>query len=170
MYIDIAIRTHRFVLLPDGSDSNGLRAPIFLRFLLASLAISFIVIAIGFIGSRISIVVDGIYTLCLILTAVVVLYVVARLSLVLPNRALGEATRYSEVWSWSQGIGWRLAGAIYLPIVCLGIVSGLLTQAVPPGLALVATTLVGLPTTVFGIILLSVAYRDIAARSARQTP
>lgn len=105
------------------------------------------------------------------------LYLSARVSLILPNRAVGQTEPLGNVWQWSSGNGWKLVGALYIPLLVLSIPTGLLALLfhVPPphpeGIIVnVLFFLASLPVIISAPALLSVAYRDLHEHSRENAP
>ncbi len=99
------------------------------------------------------------------------LYVLARLSLVLPATAIGQRPTLKGSWRLSRSNGWRLA--VLSPAVLAWVLYVLLLNEslVPPGIALhglAAFTVVLL--WVFGMALLSRAYSWFAGEIEPPTP
>lgn len=166
-YVAIAVRTHRHILLGrDGDEAVSLLAN-YLRFAVWGLVIAVIggllcfpiILAASFVPASVFFLIA--FFIGAFLPAV---YVMARLSLLLPDRAIGQATPLEVVWTWSDRNGWNLVGALYLmPFVLILAISGL-TYKTPDYVRNVVAATTYVPMVVFQVALLSVAYRDLKAR------
>lgn len=160
----VAVRVHRYILLPP-----GLREPAsaheYLRFgtwclLLALPLIAWLVpvfaasLSPAIMASR-----SLTVSLWFLLGFVATPYVWSRLSLGLPNRAVGQAASISNVWSWSKGRGWWLTGAIVLPSVLMYAATSLGAWPMPQGIRGYLVAIVSVVWVPFQVALLSCSYR-----------
>jgi membrane-anchored glycerophosphoryl diester phosphodiesterase (GDPDase) len=65
-----------------------------------------------------------------VLFVIPLFYLVVRLSFVFPAVSVDESYRFVHAWRHSRGQGWRLAGAIVVTLLPVGLLSGLTTLAV----------------------------------------
>lgn len=92
------------------------------------------------------------------------LYMMSRLSILLPARAVGDPASFEQLISLSQGNGWRLTIAIAMPPVLLGLllspISNWIVESDSPWIFF-PSLLMGLVTSMVTICLLSCAYRRL---------
>ncbi|MEH6672083.1 hypothetical protein [Halopseudomonas sp.] len=160
-YVVLAVRVHRYLLMePDqaSADSIGLYF-IFGVFLVLGLLmlvlVSLVLKPLAELGALISLPV-----------MIGCMYAVARLSLVLPDRAMGRSSSLVSVWSWSHRNGWKLFAVLFLPLLLCQIALGLLTFWMEPLPSNIANNLLNIPITIFGVALLSQAYLELAGTAA----
>jgi len=157
----LAVRVHRYLLMePDqaSADSIGLYF-IFGVFLVLGLLmlvlVRLVLKPLAELGALISLPV-----------MIGCMYAVARLSLVLPDRAMGRSSSLVSVWSWSHRNGWKLFAVLFLPLLLCQIALGLLTFWMEPLPSNIANNLLNIPITIFGVALLSQAYLELAGSAA----
>lgn len=160
-YIVLAVRVHRHILLVDAENGHPATAMLHVRF-------GFWVIVPGLIASVLMLptVLFGatsahLFLLLLLLALVPALYFVARVSLVLPDRALGYSAPLGEVWKWSAGNGWKLVAVLFLPPFLINAVISLATFGAPEELAELLSVIATIPILIFEVALLSCAYRGL---------
>ena len=162
----LAIRVHRFVLCRDHESPSSFGPKVLVCFIgvtiLTSLAATLpllvlVPIQVALPGQNSTI----IQFLIVLLAALYCLYLMARLSLLLPDRALGRRETIETLWSWSARRGWKLTAALFLPGILLEGLITLIAYPIPaPASEFVVVTL-EMPLLVFQVVLLSVAYRAL---------
>lgn len=169
LYVIVAVRVHKQILLEGASKRSEVGLNTFLQYFGASILV-FLVTVPAILLAMVSFAASSgpLAYLAYALIAVSILaafYLASRASLMLPERALDRSSSFSEIWSWSQHNGWRLTGALMLPPHILNFASQVLLWPLPPmGQAMVGAIL-NLPIMVFELALLSVAYRELRGRS-----
>ncbi|MEM7054148.1 MAG: hypothetical protein AAF446_06320 [Pseudomonadota bacterium] len=92
------------------------------------------------------------------------LYIISRLSILLPARAVGDPASFEQLIELSQGNGWRLTIATAMPAILLGLllspISNWIMESGSPWIFF-PSLLMGLVTTIITICLLSCAYRRL---------
>lgn len=164
-YILLAVAVHRYILVNElvGIDEGVTKAS-FLYFLwLIGIGL---VSALIFVLPALLLAPLGISTI-LLFGAIPVAYVTSRMSLVLPDRAIGRDTDIKEVWEVSRGNGWKLTVILVLLPTLLSLPFGLLQWVLPGGLSVLVEVLAAAPLVILNVALLSVAYRQLTAM--RQT-
>lgn len=67
---------------------------------------------------------------------VLLLYLMARFSLIFPSIAIGERMRFEDTWKMSRGNAWRIVLLLSLPTllttIAIGIFTGIIAVALPP--------------------------------------
>lgn len=109
--------------------------------------------------------------LMLALVWVCIAYVMARISILLPARAVGDTTSFAKLFDLSKGNGWRLTIATMLPVFVIGALISSLTSWIfeNPGTAsLIPTVLLSLIYSMITICLLSCAYRALLQLHSRK--
>ena len=89
------------------------------------------------------------------------IYVGARFSLVMPDQALGRDTPLGTVWSWSNGNDWKLAFVLVAPMIIGEAALWLVTFWMDDKLADIVRLILSFPLVIFGVALLSCAYKDL---------
>ncbi len=185
-----AVRWHRFVLLGErhragwGSYENG--------YLWSSLKIGFSIFGVILVGALLVVftsaisksygeLASGVKTVSFILLIVAYFWLfifVTRLSLALPDVALGGKGALGQAWDRSRDNGWRLLGYWILVQAAVGIgakiidviVFALISQVLDAFTANIVATVVTLPVSIYvlmiGVTMLSVAYREIVGLPA----
>ena len=164
----VAIQTHRLVLLSRPDGYARVEWNIVLRYALIVLgvylvgymvAIAFGIVLRDIAGSSTGTVINAFfYTV----PAIAALYVIARLSLLLPNRAVGLKDPLGEVVSWSKNNGWKLTIVLFLPPLVLSIPTLLIDQTEMSIVGSLLSSVLSLLITVYSIVLLSVSYRGLS--------
>lgn len=164
-YAVMAVRLHRQLLLAGENNDHPAYMRDYAGFVIWSLAIasipaaSLLLLLLG--GGRLA--------LAFPLLLPPVLYLCARLSLILPCRALGDTSSISLVWSWSRSNGWKLVRTLYGVLMILAAFKVALSQSLGKELASLLVTLASLPATMLFVAVLSLAYRDLRSLSERPT-
>lgn len=175
-----AVSIHRIVLLSPSSLSNPwgvyLDRYVF-RYIGFLLLIGFVAIFLG-IGLGIVIMplgtaMPGLAPLIMLAALwLLLLYVMARVNLVLPAQAVGDRLDIVEVFRMTQGNGWRLVIATFLPILLIGVLLAPLTwwaRGLPAEVAAFPMVLNILLSGMIGIAVLSCAYRQFRGRTKLET-
>ena len=97
----------------------------------------------------------------LLLAIVSMCYFGARLSLALPDSALGHSSSLATVWGWSAGNGWKLAAVLFLPPLLINILVIVATLGAPKDLRELLMAIASIPVLIFDVALLSCAYRGL---------
>lgn len=99
-----------------------------------------------------------------LMVALPVSYLVARISPILPARALGETTTLSEIWDLSDGVSITLWVILTVPTVVFSGLSVLLVELLggeaSPAASLIADLLYA-PLIIVQIVILSCTYREL---------
>ena len=174
-YIVLAVRVHEQILLVDPINERARGNAKYWLYAFAALIVGLISVCPMLILAGTSFVAAGgakfpepaFFVLSLIFATGVAssLYLSSRASLILPERALGRPASLSEAWDWSSHNGWKLAGALLAPPMALGILVQLLVSPLPERIQDSVSALFGIPITILGVALLSVAYRQLRARN-----
>lgn len=181
-----AVRWHRFVLL--GERSGPLFGAFELKYLWVVIKTTFVLICVGLLAGAIigliafvaqSVNVKGELGGALLIFGVVavylfLIYVIVRLSVALPDAAMGEGS-IRKAWNKTRGNGWRLLGYTIIvqliSIIVMQIVSAVVNLALGTAsetadiTAILVSIAIQLPLYVYflmiGVTMLSVAYREI---------
>lgn len=94
------------------------------------------------------------------------LYVVARLSLVLPAVALDRDVSFKWAWTLTRGNGWRLVVVVGVLPWAISQLLGLLYRATPTPIETIALTLIGITLFAVEIAALSISYRELTREDA----
>lgn len=166
LFLVVAFRVHRCILTP-GAAAPGLRSC--LRYLAWGLVL------VGMGGAWVAAVMSSLQApaallpLFLLLPAVV--YVGTRVSLILPDRAVGGTASLREVWAWSAGRGWWLVALLGVPGLAGDAVAALVGLLIGP--ARLAASVSGVLVVVAGIYevaVLTCAYRALRPAPADHAP
>lgn len=159
IYIVLAVGVHRVILLSESSENES-SIHNYARFVIWSIAVVslFLVIFLPFAAF------GGYWFYLIIVLVVPALYVSARASLILPNRAVGELVPFEKTWKWSEGNGWQLLGALFVPPFVLDILISLFTSWMNEVARDLSVAVLSIPVVVIEVAVLSVAYRDLRAR------
>ena len=173
LYAVLATNIHRLILLnktgtppllPPFSATFGFALWALLTGLLASLIMLIPGIPLAFLASFFGGAAAFVFTGLLML---IFCYVMARLSLILPDRAIGQSHTLSENIDWSKDNGVQLALALFVaPFLASALIGGL-EHVLPNHIALSA--LIGVANTVVLVVeiaLLSVAYQALGPESS----
>jgi hypothetical protein len=120
----LIVKVHRFVLLDEGTQpvlpAGG--APV-RRYMLFTLAMSFVIVLIATVLiSLYEISPSGAQALGILLVYPTVVYLLVRLSLLVPAIALGSGFEWKAAWNDSRGHFWSMFGVTvcaYLPLVAV---------------------------------------------------
>ncbi len=159
-YILLAVAVHRYILADELVDKDdGLAKASFLYFLwLIGIGL---VSAFVFMLPTLLLLQFGVPAIVILVTLPVA-YVTSRMSLVLPDRAIGRDTEINVVWAISQGNGWKLTIILALLPIVLSLPFGLLQWVLPGGLYALVEVLTAAPLIILNVALLSVAYRQLS--------
>lgn len=171
-YCILAVRIHWYILV-ENSHKNQ-RVPIksyvmymiwacllMMLFLVCFLPYYFIIVGQADHVTDVQIVLMGFCTL-------IVLYFSARLSLILPERAVGGSMKLSEIWELSRGNGWKLTASLIVPPVALNILVAVIFYTIDARMGDLAVALSTLPIIILEVALLSVAYKHFKETFERQ--
>jgi hypothetical protein len=158
----LAVRLHRLILLSPAASATATRREYgwYLAWTLGILGLVAVWIAVPLLLKK-----PGVLVLWLLVGLPALLYFNARLSLVLPDRALGQSTSLSSVWSWSKGRGWTLVFFVFAPAAAINAVVGFATKLLPTPWGLFLQMLLLILVTAFQIASLSCAYQLLALQS-----
>ena len=167
-----AVSTHRVVLLSPASLSNPWGVYVD-RFVLRYVGYSFLIgFAMGFpiIGATLvfafmGAALTGVVAALLMVTLwLILIYLMARLGMVLPAQAIGDRFDLVEIFKMTAGNGWRLVLATILPLLAAAIglyPLALMAGKMPVWLAVLPMALNMLLTSLIGVAVLSCAYREL---------
>lgn len=162
----LAIRVHRFVLCREKESPRAFGAAVVIRFFLAALLAGLaatLVFWVPFSMMKMDGSPSATPTLLVVLVLAVLIstYLLARLSLLLPDRALGRREPIASVWGWSQGKAWKLTAALFVPALALELLITLISYPLPSPADELLVSVLSVPLAVFQVTLLSVAYRGL---------
>lgn len=103
-----------------------------------------------------------------VLAGIAFIYVASRLSLVLPDQAVGRTTPLQTLWSWSKGNGWKLTWVLVVPLVLMafgGASIWRLASWLNGPLAGFVGQVICILIVIFGAAVLSCAYEDLRSLS-----
>lgn len=169
----LAVRVHRVVLLGEHDDDATQRVKCVGNYLAAiiagslSLSVFFAVVSVRYVptagGAPASGEMTGLPAWVVWMLHLAPLYLLARLSPVLPGFSLGQGWWLGDAWRLSRGNGWRMLAVVFLvPWAFDGLVDAAYRSGASPVLTGGIATLRALLTTL-GIIGLSLAYRELTA-------
>ena len=181
-YVMIATSCHRIVLLGESSQQN--RWGIFwtvreTRFLgwciilvLIAMAIStiFLLPALVLVDS----VKDWQYARAPLFAGVIAYtYFDGRFGLVLPATAIGMPSSLRKSWSLTAGNSWAIFAALLIPILAMWVIDITIFDTLQEDAAPLADVIQGLllyPLVLMGIVIITIAYRKLAAPSGIKGP
>lgn len=155
----LAVRLHRLILLsPAASETATLREyGWYLAWTLSMLGLIAVWVAAPLLLKE-----PGVFVLWLLVGLPAMVYFSARLSLILPDRALGQTTPLRLVWSWSTDKGWTLVFFVVAPAGAINALVGFATKLLPTPWGLFLQMLLLILVTAFQIASLSCAYQLLA--------
>lgn len=158
-YVLLAVAVHRYILVGDPAlaDENlGKAAFLYFVWLIATGVVAAL-IAVP-IMLMLASVISGFGVFFALLPA---LYVTSRLSLVLPDRAIGRETEWREIWAVSVGNGWKLTAILVLLPMLFSLPFSLLQAVLPAGFSVLIEVLAVAPLVILNVALLSIAYQQL---------
>ncbi len=158
-YTVIAVRVHRYLLMEPGEAVTS-KIGLYVTFGGLLVLGLLVLVLIGLITSQLAVL--GAFISFPV--AIGCMYVIARISLIFPDRAVGRSASFSTVWSWSQRNGWKLFAVLFLPLLVCQIPLVLLTFWMEPVPSNIANNILSVPITIFGVALLSQTYLELGCK------
>lgn len=164
-YVALAVAIHRHVLLSDSEKARPATVKTHVTFGLAVIAVSVLgvmfVMPVSMLGNLMLGNSPATAMLLGLVASVLAFYFVARLSLALPDRAIGRAAAVADVWRWSTNNGWNLVGVLFLPAFIVNLPVAIISSVSDTVMGQVVTALASIPVLIFEVALLSCAYRSL---------
>lgn len=170
-YLLMAVMIHRYILHPSSEHRYGDCWISVGLYALSSIGIGLIagVVAIPFVLVHLF-ALKAQWPQVEFLAYIPAMYVLARLSLLLPHFAIGQSADMRQAWNWSRGNGWKLTITLVGIPYALNHAAILITEPLPLPAFEIAYTTLWIPITILEIALLSVAYRDLHGRTPASVP
>ncbi|MEC8859276.1 MAG: hypothetical protein VYE29_04660 [Pseudomonadota bacterium] len=162
VYAVLAIKIHRYVLLSDSERGAETRASDLLHYIGWSTAI-LVLIGIAMVATAWT----GAFVL--LVGFLPAFYITSRMSLILPNRALGRRDSVAYLWKLSGNNGWKLTCVLLVPPMVIATLISLATISFNEKLRALVFVTSAVPIIVFSITLLSVAYRNLVEHAERSS-
>lgn len=166
-YAVLAVRVHRHVLLPQGGEPavHTLYGMYAVWAIYITLMAGLVFVPVVMISSRIP--AGGIWLLPGLAAG---LYLLSRLSLLLPDRAVGGSAAVDRVWAWSRGNGWKLTATLCIPPFLLNFPLASVVSLMQKEIGAAVEAAVSIPIAIFQVALMSCTYRSLKDRGPPAEP
>lgn len=161
-WVVIAVRLHRLILVSPAASATATRHEYgwYLTWSLSMLGLIAMWVAAPLIPQK-----PGVLVLWFLVGLPAIFYLSARLSLVLPDRALGQSTSLPSIWSWSTGKGWTLVLLVFAPAEAIYALVVFATKSLPTPWDLFLQMPLLILVGAFQIASLSCAYQLLSLQS-----